>query len=131
MYLYADASGWHEELIDDLNPDPFYTLDIGLDVSIALDHTDRAHVSYSSSIQSSTPYPDYIYYDVRYAYRDTAGWSSELVENDWGLVFSRRGSLILDQDEPYIIFRSASWYNSAEDFSTLTLADRGGGVLVI
>jgi hypothetical protein len=78
-YAYKNEAGWHLETIDNENPVHGHS-------AIAVDAHNSPHVSYKM-FQNMSDYYNYTEYihDVKYAYRDTAGWHIETVVDDEGV----------------------------------------------
>lgn len=106
----AESRNWKIEVVDR------GVGDVGAMVSLALDGNNRPHMAYY----------DYVFEDLRYAYRDDAGWHVQVVAGE-GLV-GTSPSLALDSlGRPHISYtdyslkalRYASWNGSQWTFQTV------------
>lgn len=87
-HLYQDASGWHEETIDDSSS---YT-------SLAVDAGGTLHTAYVKSFK------------IWYAYRDNSGWHTQSLEDVSGQRWLSPTSLVLDaQGYPHIAFDKSAF----------------------
>ena len=86
VYVFKDETGWHSEIVDTSTAEMQYT-------SIALDADGNAHISWTR------------YFRVRYACRDSAGWTLEIVGD--GSMYT---SIALDSEgSPRITYEESSY----------------------
>ena len=74
-YAYQDSSGWHNMTVDGNN----YS-DIGYCSSLALDSNDYPHISYLD-------WKNHHDGDLKYAYQDSSGWHTSIVDSSWDVGF--------------------------------------------
>jgi len=114
MYTYKDASGWHTETVDAVDP-LWYT-------SIAVDSNGYPHISYYASG------PD----DLKYAYKDVGGWHIETIDSAGDV--GRFSALVLDEnDHAHIAYQKETGgdalryaCNSSGSWDITILASGGG-----
>jgi len=76
-YAYEDGAGWHFEIVDSEGPVGWYT-------SIALDGSGYPHISYANWVTVGGLCGTHYYFadDLKYAYKDGAGWHTETVDTE-------------------------------------------------
>ena len=99
-YGYRDSTGWHMEIVDEGES--------LLKNSIAVDANDQPHIIYVNSIQNVSGYAQEQYYykdELKYAYKDSAGWHIETVESTEWQSHILYPSLVLDSyNNPHMSF---------------------------
>lgn len=89
-YAYKDASGWHSETV--------YDAGSVYDISIAVDHSGRAHISFLDK-------------SLYYAYHDESGWHIQTADGDVGFVGEYASLALDDSGHAHISYFDDKAYN--------------------
>ena len=108
-YSTRTAAGWTTETILD---GELATVEHGHAISLRLDAGGAPHVAFDTYYLSPLPHPA-VLRSQRYATRGLSGWRVATVDDENG----RDGTLVLDGDDPFIVYRAAQ---------ALALAERAG-----
>ncbi len=97
-YGWRDASGWHNETVDSVGY-------VGLANSIAVDSSNRPHISYT----------DFDNYTLKYAWWDGLSWNISTVDRAGGISWANPTSIRLDTfGRPHIAYYAGVWSGPME-----------------